>query len=183
MVVKDPYLKSTLIKDIEFQKTMAQINEEKYEKEKSEDDERSRKCPKCFRDYIPKDTKFGDCHYHDGFIIDCDKPIEAAVVSVEIARLRMQQAELLKEEEEHAQVKTPVPKLFWSCCQNRFGGTHPECRISKCGLPEELESQVNMKCDDYMKIVEQHFMKNKVAMDNAKKIIEEYKKRPKPKRI
>ncbi|CAF0857699.1 unnamed protein product [Adineta ricciae] len=180
MVVKDPYLKSTLIKDIEFKKTTAQINEEEYEKEKSEDDERSRKCPKCFRDYVPKDTKFGDCHYHDGFIIDCDKPIEAAVVTIEVARLRMQQAELLKEEEEHTPVKTPVPKLFWSCCQHRYGGTHPECRISKCGLPEELESQVNMKRDDYMTIVEQHFMKNKMAINNAKKIIEEYKKRPKP---
>jgi len=180
MIVKDTYLKSTLIKDIEFKKTMAQIKEEKYEKNKCEDDERSRKCPKCFKDYIPKDTKFGDCHYHDGFIIDCDKPIETAVITVEAARLRMQQAELIKEEEENATVKTPLPKLFWSCCLRRFGGSHPECRISKCGLPEELENQVDMKRDNYMKIVQEHFMKNEVTINNAKKFIEDYKKRPKP---
>ncbi|CAF3047343.1 unnamed protein product [Rotaria sp. Silwood2] len=179
IIVKDDYLKSTLINDIEFKKTTAQIDEEQREKEKCEDDERSRKCPKCFRDYIPKDTKFGDCHYHDGFVIDCDKPIETSPIAIKEARLKMQQAELMKDEEENATVKTPLPKLVWSCCLHRYGSSHPECRISKCGLPEELEDTVDMKRDDYMKIVEEHFMKNQVAVDNTKKFIEDYKKRPK----
>ncbi|UJR07120.1 hypothetical protein I4U23_011408 [Adineta vaga] len=38
--------------------------------------------------------------------------IPCHLVTVEEAGLRMQQAELLKEEEEHATVKTPLPKLF-----------------------------------------------------------------------
>jgi hypothetical protein len=92
----------------------------------------------------------------------------------------MQQAELAKEEEENATVKTSLPKLVWSCCLHRYGNSHPECRISKCGLPEDLEDKVDMKHDDYMKLVEEHFMKNPVAVDNAKQFIQDYKKRPKP---
>jgi hypothetical protein len=47
-------------------------------------------------------------------------------------------------------------------------------------LPKELEDEVDMKHGDYMKIVEEYFMKNQVAADNAKKFIENHKKRTKP---
>ena len=65
-IVKDAYLKTTLINDIEFKKTSVQIDEDRKEEEERVDDEGSCKCSKCFRDYLLKDTKFGDGHYHDG---------------------------------------------------------------------------------------------------------------------
>ena len=46
------------------------------------------------------DTEFKKTkgHYHDDFVIDCDKPIEASASNVEEAQWRMQQAEWIKEE-------------------------------------------------------------------------------------
>ena len=174
MIVKDKYLKTTLINDIEFKKTTAQLDEDIKEEEKRVDDERPRKCPKCFKEYIPKDTKFGDCHYHDGFIIDMEKPKEH--LNVDQARAIMQQAELLREDEENAATKTPFPKLVWACCGHRYGDNRPECRTSRCGLPKELEDEVDMKMDDYMTRAQEHFMKNPEAIAKLSQRLENYKK-------
>ena len=137
MIVKDTYLKTTLVDDIEFKKTAAQQEEENQEEEKRLDDERVRRCPKCFRDYLPKDTKFGDCHFHDGFVIDSTNPDVA--MTPDHAQMIMQRAEILKEREENVQNKTPMPMLLWVCCGQRYGNNQSGCRISGCGLPEELK--------------------------------------------
>jgi hypothetical protein len=166
-----------LINDIEFKRTKAQIDEEKHEKEKCEDDERARKCPKCSKDYIPKDTKFGDCHYHDGIIMDCDKPFEVSYVTSKAAESKMRQVELIKEEEENSTVKTPLPKLVWSCCKQRYVGAHSGCRTSKCGLPEGKEDQIDMEnVEEYFK---KCFDQNETARTDAENFLKDYKKRPK----
>ena len=174
IIVKDAYLKSTLIKDIEFKKTTAQQDEEMKEEEKRIDDERPRKCPKCFKDYMPKDTKFGDCHYHDGFIIDPENSKKA--LTVDQARIIMQRAAIIKEEEETSTSKTPLPKLLWTCCGHFYGENQSGCRISSCGLPEELKSEVNMQTDDYMAKVEEYFMQNADAITKRDQLMKNYKK-------
>ena len=174
IIVKDAYLKSTLIKDIEFKKTTAQYDEESKDERKRIDDERPRKCPKCFKDYMPKDAKFGDCHYHDGFIINHDNPKEH--LTADQARVIMQQAAILKEEQENPNNKIPLPKLFWVCCGCLYGDNQSECRISCCGLPEELIGKVNMQTDDYMAKVQEYFMQNPDAIEKSKHLIESYRK-------
>lgn len=175
MIVKDDFLKTTLINDIEFKKTTAQLDEDKKEKEKRLDDERPRKCPKCLKDYMPKDTKFGDCHYHDGFIVDCEKPREH--LTDDEARAIMQRAEMLREEEENSTTKLPFPKLLWSCCRQRFNsGREAGCKTSNCGLPEELVGKVDMQTDDYMAKVQEYFMKNSVGIEKLNQFVENYKK-------
>lgn len=78
------------VKDIEFERrTSAQLDEEKRV-----DDERPRQYPKYCQDYLLTDTKFCDCHYHDGYAIDVDEP--RAGLAIDQARMKMQRAEILK---------------------------------------------------------------------------------------
>jgi histone deacetylase complex regulatory component SIN3 len=173
MIVKDEYLRTNLINDIEFKKTAVQLDEWAKEEEKRLDDERPRKCPKCFHDFIPKDTKFGDCHYHDGFIVDCEKPQEH--LTADRARAIMQHVAMLREEEENKPLKTPFPKFLWACCGQRYSDNQMGCRTSSCGLPEELEGEVDMRIVDYMAKVQEHFMNNPDAIDKLSQIIQNYK--------
>ena len=164
IIVKENFLKTSLVNEIEFRKTAAQQDEETKEEQKRLDDERSRRCPKCFKDYLPKNTKFGDCHYHDGFIVDVNKPDVA--LTMEQARMKMQQAEVLREHEENAAQKTPVPMLLWVCCGERYGNNQlGGCRISDCGLPDDLKDVIDMTSNDYMEIVQELFMNNPEAVE------------------
>lgn len=176
IIVKDNYLKTTLIKDLEFKKTTAQEDEEMKEEEKRIDGERPRQCPKCFKDYLPKDTKFGDCHYHDGFLVDVEKP--DAPLTVNTARLIIQRAELIREQEEHATNKTPFPRLVWVCCGRRYGDSQMPCRVSSCGLPEKLKDKVNMQTDDYMVEVEKCFLENSETLEKHHQLRKNLEKLP-----
>ena len=173
MIIKDTYLKTTLVNDIEFKKTSAEDDEEAREEEKRLDDERSRRCPKCFKDYLPKDTKFGDCHYHDGFIVDFTNPNTA--LTVDQAQMIMQRAEILKEKEENVTYKTPMPVLLWVCCGQRYANNQSGCRISDCGLPEELKNSLDMAKVDYMAYVQNYFMNNYDAIGKQKLMIENFR--------
>lgn len=153
---------------------MAQQDEKMKGEEKRLDDERPRKCPKCCKDYMPKDTKFGDCHYHDGFIVDLDNAQKR--LTVDQARLIMQKAAMIREQEENSSNKTPLPRLMWVCCEQFYGDHQSECRISSCGLPEELKGEVDMQTDDYMAKVQEYFMQNDDLIRKSNQLAENYKK-------
>ncbi|CAF5031877.1 unnamed protein product, partial [Rotaria sp. Silwood1] len=76
MIVKHPLLRSLLVDDIEFKKTSTQIKQELIDKEKREDDESVKQCPKCQQNYIPCQANHGSCHYHDGYVYYLDESRE-----------------------------------------------------------------------------------------------------------
>lgn len=174
IIVKDLYLKTTLIKDIEFQKTRAQQDEEMKEEEKRIDDERPRKCPKCSKDYVPKDARFGECYYHDGFIIDLEKP--EVSLTADKARAIMQRIELIREQEENKAEKTPLPRLLWVCCGHRYGESQMGCRTASCGLPEQLEGEISMQSDDYLTKVQEYFMQSPNAIEKRNQLLRDLNK-------
>lgn len=174
IIVKDVYLKTTLIQDIEFRKTQAQQDEERKEEEKRIDDERPRKCPKCFKDYVPKDSRFGECSYHDGFIIDFDKPAES--LTADKARAMMQRIALIRDQEENKAEKTPFPRLIWVCCGHLYSESQTGCRTASCGLPELLEEKINMQSDDYLTKVQEYFMQNPEAIEKRNQLLRDLKK-------
>ncbi|CAF0843802.1 unnamed protein product [Didymodactylos carnosus] len=108
IIVEDEYLKDLLISDIKFKKTSTQLKQEEDSEEKRRDDEKSRKCPKCLQNYIPSKTNYGNCHYHDGFVVDIDHPD---------SRLTDDQAQALMQRAKFGKVsEQDVPKLVWACC-------------------------------------------------------------------
>jgi hypothetical protein len=170
MIVKDPWLKNTLIDDIEFKKSTSQLNKEQEEEEKRIDEETPRKCPKCLRNYTPKEVRDGSCHYHTGFIVDIDKPNER--LTGEKAQAILQQSLLQKLPEQD------IPKLLWACCLRKYGDTLQPCETGKCGLPAELEDTVSMKNTDYITVVQEYFKKNPAAIKNLEEFLRNYRQTP-----
>jgi len=170
MIVKDPWLKHTLIEDIAFQKSSAQLNQEKQEEDKRLEEETSRKCPKCLRNYTPKETRDGNCQYHPGFVVDIKRPHEH--LTSEQAQSILQCAILKKLPEEE------MPKLFWACCLHRYGESYQSCETGKCGLPKELEGKVNMNDEKYINQVQEHFKANLSAKKNLEEFLNRYEPSP-----
>jgi hypothetical protein len=163
MIVKHPFLLNTLINDIEFKKTFEQNEQERKEEEKRKDDESIKQCPKCLQNYIPSQTNYGSCHYHDGFIFDFDQDKS---LSYDDAQKMTQQAKLLS----HTGTNDPkfkLPKLMWACCMGIYG-VDPPCRIGVCGIPEKLKGQVIESGKDQIAMVQKYFMNNPVAIQNIK---------------
>ena len=167
VIVKDPWLKNTLIDDIEFKKSTTQLSKEQEEKEKLIDEEKSRKCPKCLRNYTPKEARDGYCHYHPGFVVDIDRPSDR--LTSERAQVILQRSILKKLPEEE------MPKLVWACCLRRYGDSFQACETGKCGLPTELEDTVTMRDDNYIDKVQEYFKNNQTADKNLKQFLESYK--------
>ncbi|CAF4534848.1 unnamed protein product [Didymodactylos carnosus] len=113
MIVKDPWLKNTLIDDIEFKKSTAQLNKEQAEEDKRIDEETSRKCSKCLRSYTPKEARDGNCHYHPGFVGDINQPRER--LTSEKAQVILQRAVLQKlSEKRNAEIDVGLlSKKIW----------------------------------------------------------------------
>ncbi|CAF1220467.1 unnamed protein product [Didymodactylos carnosus] len=166
MLVKDPWLKHTLIEDIAFQKSSAQLSQEKQEEDKRLDEETSRKCPKCLRSYTPKETRDGSCHYHPEFVVDINRPDEH--LTSEQAQSILQCAMLNKLPEER------MPKLFWACCLHKYGESYQSCETGICGLPKELEEKVNMNDEKYINQVQEHFKANASAKKNLRDFLNRY---------
>ncbi|CAF5164585.1 unnamed protein product, partial [Rotaria sp. Silwood1] len=144
MIVKDPWLKNTLVDDIEFRKSSAQVLIDDTDEKKRIDGETSRKCPKCLRNYTPKEARDGSCYYHPGFVVDIDHPNEQLTSEKAQAILQCALLQKLSEQE--------MPKLLWACCLRRYGESIQPCETGKCGLPKELEDKVQMNNDDYINL-------------------------------
>ncbi|CAF0853024.1 unnamed protein product [Adineta steineri] len=155
MIVKDPWLKDTLIDDIEFKKSTAQLNKEREVEEKRIDEETPRKCPKCLRNYTPNEVRDGSCYYHPGFVVNIDLPDEK--MTGEQAQAILQRSILQKLPEQDK------PELVWACCLRKYGDSLQPCETGKCGLPIELEDTVRMDSDDYITVVQEHFKRNITA--------------------
>ncbi|CAM4861665.1 unnamed protein product [Rotaria socialis] len=183
MIVKDSWLKNQLINDIEFQKSISQLNKEHEEEEKRIDEETPRKCPKCLRNYMPKEARDGNCHYHTGFVVDIDKPNERLIG--EKAQAILQHSLLQKLSEQDMPKLDPVPETIgstgriespgWACCLRKYGDSLQPCETGKCGLPAELEDTVNMKNNDYITVVQEYFKKNSAAIKNLEEFLRNYK--------
>ncbi|CAF3743021.1 unnamed protein product [Rotaria sp. Silwood1] len=170
MIVKHPLLRNLLIDDIEFKKTLQQIQQENEEEAKRLDDQSVKQCPKCQQNYIPAQVNHGSCHYHDGFIVDLDqnnKPL-----TIQQAQRITQKAKLLIQNGNSEQNLKP-PKLMWACCLGLYGIDQP-CRVGICGLPEALKDQQIDPNNDLITVVQEHFMKNQVAAQNIKEFMKTY---------
>lgn len=166
MLVKDPWLKYTLIDDIAFQKSSTQLNQEQQDDTKRIDDETSKKCPKCLRNYIPKEARDGNCHYHSGFVVDINQPNEQLTTEQAQAILQCSILKKLSEAE--------MPKLIWACCLHRYGESFHSCETGKCGLPKELEGKVNINDNNCIHKVQEYFKTNQAAKDNLKNFLQKY---------
>ncbi|CAF4983756.1 unnamed protein product, partial [Rotaria sp. Silwood1] len=167
MIVKDPWLKNTLVDDIEFRKSSAQVLIDDTDEKKRIDGETSRKCPKCLRNYTPKEARDGSCYYHPGFVVDIDHPNEQLTSEKAQAILQCALLQKLSEQE--------MPKLLWACCLRRYGESIQPCETGKCGLPKELEDKVQMNNDDYINLVQEHFKKNATAKKNLDEFLRKYR--------
>ncbi|CAF4658666.1 unnamed protein product [Rotaria sp. Silwood1] len=167
MIVKDPWLKNTLVDDIEFRKSSAQVLIDDIDEKKRIDEETPRKCPKCLRNYTPKDARDGSCYYHPGFVVDIDHPNEQLTGEKAQAILQCVLLQKLPEQE--------IPKLIWACCLRRYGESIQPCEIGKCGLPKELEGTVQMNNDDYINMVQEHFKKSPTARKNLDEFLRRYR--------
>lgn len=172
MIVRHPWLRSLLGKDIEFKKTHQQIQQERDEKDKRLDDETVKKCPKCLQNYIPSKTSYGNCHYHDGFVFDLDQNMK---LSNEQAQAAAQKAKLLASAARGDQPLPPPPKLIWACCLGLYG-SDPPCQVGICGLPEDLKKKAIDLTQDHLTLVEQHFMNNQAAAEKVRKFMDTYKR-------
>jgi hypothetical protein len=167
MVVKDPWLRDTLIEDIEFQKSSAQLLAEETEKNTRQDEETSRKCPKCLRNYVPKEARDGNCYYHPGFVVDINNPTKH--ITGEEAQEVLQCALLNKLPEEK------MPKLLWACCLHIFSESSHPCEVGKCGLPKELEGTIDMSQDNYVTLVQGKNKENAVAKKKLEEFLQKYR--------
>ncbi|CAF1515158.1 unnamed protein product [Didymodactylos carnosus] len=147
MIVKDPWLKTTLIEDIEFKKSSAQLNKEQKEEEKQ--------------------TRAGNCHNHPSFVVDIDQLNKRLTSEDAQAILQCSMWKKLPEQE--------MPKLLWACCLRRYGDSFQSCETGKCGLPTELEEKVNINNDTYISIVQEHFKKNASAEKSLEEFLKRYK--------
>ncbi|CAF0965186.1 unnamed protein product [Rotaria sordida] len=168
MIVKHPLLRNLLIDDIEFKKTLQQIQQENDEEAKRLDDQSVKQCPKCQQNYILAQVNHGSCHYHDGFVVDLDQSNKR--LTIQEAQRIAQKAKLWAHSGNNEQNPKP-PKLMWACCLGLYGIDQP-CRVGICGLPEELKDQKIDPDKNLVTVVQEHFMKNKVADQN----INEFKK-------
>lgn len=166
MLVKDPWLKQTLIGDIAFQKSSTQLTQEQQVEAKRIDEETSKKCPKCLRSYTPKEVRDGNCHYHSGFVVDIKRPNEH--LTTDEAQVIRQCSILRKLPEDE------MPKLVWACCLHRYGETFHACETGKCGLPKELEGKVDINDANCAQKVQEYFKTNQVAKDNLKNFLQRY---------
>ncbi|CAF1169235.1 unnamed protein product [Rotaria sp. Silwood1] len=167
MIVKHPLLRSLLVDDIEFKKTSTQIKQELIDKEKREDDESVKQCPKCQQNYIPCQANHGSCHYHDGYVYYLD---ESRELSDNEANMITQDAKMAAQIANSDQKFKP-PRLIWACCLRLYGQEQP-CRVGICGLPDDLKDQPIPPGKDLRTFVEEHFKTNPLA----KKNIEQFKK-------
>jgi hypothetical protein len=166
MVVKDPWLRDTLIDDIEFQKSSAQLLAEKTEKNTRQDEETPRKCPKCLRNYVPKEARDGNCYYHPGFVVDINDPTKH--ITGEEAQEVLQCAILYKLPEEK------MPKLVWACCLRMFTDSSHPCEVGKCGLPKEMEGKIDMSQGNYVAVVQEKNKENAVAKKKLEEFLQRY---------
>ncbi|CAF1520020.1 unnamed protein product [Adineta steineri] len=138
IIVKNAFLRNSLIDDIEFKKTLQQIENERKEELKRIDDQCIKKCPKCEKNYIPSEVRQGDCQYHDGYIYNID---DRRKLSNQEARLKIQTAKLLSTSSVTGPNSKP-PRLIWSCCLGVYS-VDPPCVESTCGQIETLEEEAN----------------------------------------
>ena len=169
MIVKHPLLRNLLIDDIEFKKTLQQIQQENEEDAKRLDEQSVKQCPKCQQNYIPAQVNHGSCRYHDGFITDLDNNNNKPLTIQEAQRITQKVKLLAHSGNTEQNIKQP--KLMWACCLGLYGIDQP-CRVGICGLPEELRDQKIDSNKDLVTFVQEHFMKNKAAAEN----INEFKK-------
>lgn len=171
MIVKHPLLRSLLVDDIEFKKTHEQLQQEHKAEEKRLDDESVKKCPKCLQNYIPSQTSYGNCHYHDGFVFDLDQNVK---LSNEQAQAVAQKAHLLASTASSDQQRPPPPKLIWACCLHLYESSSP-CQVGICGLPNELKKDGIELTQDHLLLVEQYFMKNSAAEQKMQNFLDSYR--------
>ncbi|CAF1518776.1 unnamed protein product [Rotaria magnacalcarata] len=169
MIVKHPLLRSLLIDDIEFKKTLQQIQQEQDDETQRTDNESVKQCPKCQQSYIPSKISHGSCHYHDGFVFDLDQNM---ALGYDQAQRIAQKAKLMAHGGNNDQNWKPS-KLMWTCCLGLYGIDSP-CRVGICGLPEELKGQTIELDKDLTVVVQQHFMKNEAAVRNIKEFMKTY---------
>ncbi|CAF0973703.1 unnamed protein product [Adineta steineri] len=181
MIVKHPLLRSLLVEDIEFKKTFRQTQQEYEDEQKHIDDETPKICPKCEKSYLPGQNNHGNCEYHDGYIVDIEKP--EIILSREEAQKILQNARIAAANTSNnpSGPKAKTPKLFWSCCLAAYGNDHP-CKKGVCGLPKELEGKVLNPNLDLIQIVRKHFEENITAKTKIEDFAAFYKKENPPAR-
>ena len=170
MIVKQPFLRSLLLEDIEFKKTFRQNQEEYEDEQKRLDSETPKICPKCEQSYVPSQVNHGSCRYHDGFIVDIDHPKE--IIKRDDAQMIIQRARLAAAESsvDPNTPKKPLPKLFWTCCLTLFVD-HQPCKTDVCGLPDKLKEE-QFDSDEHMRLkVQECFESNQLAKGKIDKFI------------
>jgi hypothetical protein len=163
MIVEYSLLRNRIIEDINFNKSVQQLEQEKLDKEKQRDEETEKLCPKCHQNYIPSKANYGTCRYHDGSVYYVD---EKRSLRNDEAQIILLTAKLSEQRSSTNQ----LPKLVWTCCLGLYG-SDPGCRADICGLPQDLKLE-HSGTDDQTKIVQEHFMKN----DKAKAKIDGFMK-------
>lgn len=150
MIVKELFLRTSLLKDVDFQKTFRQRQEEYEAEQKRLDSESTKTCPKCHQFYVPAQANHGSCQYHNGFIVDIKKPktvVEHADAQTCIERARL--AVAMNTSMDPTAAREAIPKLVWTCCLTFVADNQP-CQTGICGLPEELKD-TQFDTDDAMR--------------------------------
>lgn len=143
MIVRQMFLRNSLLRDVDFKKTALQSQEEDENEQQRLDSETSRTCPKCERIYVPSQANHDSCHYHDGYIVDVER--SKTIIPAGEAQMLIQRARLA------AADSAADPKLVWTCCLSLVVDSKP-CRTGACGLPDQLkdkefESEENMRSE------------------------------------
>ncbi|CAF1619245.1 unnamed protein product [Rotaria sp. Silwood1] len=173
MIVKHPLLRSLLVEDIEFKKTLRQTQQEHEDEEKRLDGETIKTCPKCHRTYTSSENKYGNCQYHDGYIVDLDHAEKK--LSQDEAQKEIQKAQIIASTTSgDSMEKLQAPKLMWACCLTFFGGGDP-CKLGVCGLPEGISKEDIKPNTNLVTLVQDYFKKNEIAEKQIQEAINLYK--------
>ncbi|CAM4934856.1 unnamed protein product [Rotaria socialis] len=122
---------------------------------------------KCLRNYVPKEARDGNCYYHPGFVVDINNPKKP--MTGEEAQEVLQCAILKKLSEEE------MPKLIWACCLHIFSDSSHPCEVGRCGLPKELEGQIDMSQDNYVALVQEKNKENTRAKKKFEEFLQRYR--------